>query len=118
MKNFKVSIMVMMFALFSIAAQAQQDQRVGVGQLVRGLVNVNVGAIAANVGDITVADLVNVEDVLNDNVVEVLNNSINRNEIASRNQDFLNNLLREAELITDNQVVVGVLSGQFIIQDL
>ncbi len=37
----------------------------------------------------------------------------------SRNQDFLNNLLRDANLITDNQVVVGVLSGPtFVIQNI
>lgn len=109
----------LLLMLVSFAASAQQVQRTGVGQLVQGLVNVNVGAVAVNIGDITVADLVDVENVLNDNVIEVLNNSINRNEIASRNQDFLNDILREADLITDNQVVVGILSGgQFVIQDL
>lgn len=87
----------------------------GVGQLVQGLVNVNVGSI--NVSDITVQDLVNVADVLNNNQIDVLRNSINKNEIASRNQNLLNNLLRDAKLITDNQTVVGVLSGrQFVIQ--
>jgi hypothetical protein len=87
----------------------------GVGQLVQGLVNVNVGSI--NVSDITVQDLVDVTDVLNNNQIDVLRNSINKNEIASRNQNLLNNLLREANLITDNQTVVGVLSGgRYVIQ--
>jgi hypothetical protein len=117
MKNVRVLIAAAIFACLSMTAQAQQQQ-IGVGQLLAGLVNVNVGAVAVNIGDITLEDLVDVEDVLNDAKIDVLNNSINRNEIASRNQDFLNDLLREAELITDNQVVVGVLAGQFVIQDI
>ena len=49
----------------------------------------------------------------------MLNIKIENNEIASRNQDFLNDILREANLITENQVVVGILSGgQFVTQDL
>ena len=108
---------MMLFVLLSVSSYAQQ--RVGVGQLLAGLINVNVGAVTVNVSDITVEDFIDVEDVLNDNNVEILNNSINKNEIASRNQDFLNDILRDAEIITDNQVVVGVLSGgQFVIQDL
>lgn len=117
MKNVKMLIAAMLFVCTTMSVQAQQ--RTGVGQLLAGLVNVNVGAIAVDIGDITVADLVDVEDVLNDAKIDILNNSINRNEVASRNQDFLNDLLRDAELITDNQVVVGVLSGgQLIIQNL
>ena len=105
-------------ALLIAVGSAQAQQAVNVGQALRGLINVDVGAVAVNVGDITVEDLVNVEDVLNDLQVDILNNAVNNNEVASRNQNFLNNLLREADLITDNQVVVGVLSGQYIIQDL
>ena len=117
MKKAKVLLAAIAIACLSITVQAQQQT--GVGQLLAGLVNVNVGAIAVNVGDITVEDLVDVEDVLNDAKIDILNNSINNNEVASRNQDFLNDILRDAELITDNQVVVGVLSGgQLIIQEL
>ncbi len=97
--------------------QVKTDKKTtaGVGQLVQGLVNVNVGAI--NVSDITVQDLVDVNNVLNNNQIDVLRNSINKNEVASRNQNLLNNLLRGANLITDNQTVVGVLSGgKFVIQ--
>lgn len=117
MKNVKLFLAaMMMFAMMSVTAQAQQ--RANVGQLVSGLINVNVGAVQADIetGDIT---LVNVENVLNDNQVRILNNVLNRNEILSRNQNVLNNLLRDAEIITDNQVVVGVLSGgQIVIQDV
>jgi hypothetical protein len=117
MKNLKMLLAGLL--LFAGLNVAEAQQNTNVGQALRGLINVNVGAVAVNVGDITLEDLVNVEDVLNDLHIDVLNNAINQNEIASRNQDFLNNLLREADLITDNQVVVGVLSGgQYIIQDL
>lgn len=56
-------------------------------------------------------DLIDVNDVLNDNEVRILNNVLNRSPILSNNSDILTNLLRDANLITDNQVVVGVLSG-------
>ncbi|HEV7350018.1 hypothetical protein [Telluribacter sp.] len=123
----KVILAIAMFCALSIvapyAAEAQnqnKDQKqnktnqnkkttAGVGQLVQGLVNVTVGDV--NVQDITVQDLVNVNDVLNNNQIDVLRNSINKNEIASRNQNFLNNALREAKILTDNQTIVGVLSG-------
>ena len=117
MKNVKLFFAAMlMFAMISVGAQAQQNANVG--QLVSGLINVNIGAIQADIetGDIT---LVNVEDVLNNSVrnIRILNNAINNNEVLSRNQNFLNNLLREADIITDNQVVVGVLSGGIIVVD-
>lgn len=121
MKNVKLFFAAFfMFAMFSFTAEAQQ--RANVGQALRGLINVNIGAIQADVeldnvlNDFT---LVNVEDVLNDANIEILNNALNNNEVASRNQDFLNDLLRDANIITDNQVVVGVLSGGILlIQDL
>ena len=98
-------------------AAAQSNQDVNVGQLVSGLINVNVGAVAINIGDITLEDLVDVNDVLNDNEIRILNNILNNNEVASRNQDFLNNLLRGADILDEVQVVVGVLSGPiFVIQ--
>ena len=88
-------------------AAAQSAQRTPVGQVVSGLVNVNIGAVALNVGDITLEDLVDVEDVLN------------RSPILSDNSDILTNLLRDADLLNDLQVVVGVLSGgQFVVQDI
>lgn len=123
MKNLKVVFAMMalaMFTFFSVDVQAQQ--RANVGQALSGLINVNIGAIQVDVELDNVLNnftLVNVEDVLNDANIEILNNALNNNEIASRNQDFLNNLLRDAEIITDNQIVVGVLSGgQLLIQDL
>ena len=96
---------------------AQSTQPTNVGQLVSGLINVNVGAVAVNVGDITVEDVVDVNDVLNDNNVEILNNV--QQPDPQHHSDILTNLLRDADILTDTQVVVGVLSGPiFVIQDL
>jgi len=81
-----------------------------VGQLVSGLLNVQV-----NVGDITVDDLIDVENVLNDNEIRILNNILNRSPILSNNQDVLNNLLRDAEIITVDETVVGILNGFLVI---
>ena len=117
MKNVKLFFAAMfMFAMISVSAEAQQ--RANVGQLVSGLINVNVGAIQVDIetGDIT---LVNVENVLNNNEIRILNNVLNNNTILSNNSNFLNNLLRNADIITDNQIVVGILSGgQIVFQNL
>src|SRR3954468_3990537 len=99
-------------------ASAQPAQRTNVGQVVSGLVNVNVGAFAVNIGDITLEDLIDVNDVLNNNDVRILNNVLNRSPILSNNSDILTNLLRDADILNDNQVVVGVLSGGFAILNL
>lgn len=100
----------------SSTSYAQKQKQTTVGTLLRGLINVNVQNVALNVetGDIT---LVQVQDVLNNARVTVvaLNDAINDNEIASRNSVILTNLLRNAELITNNQVVVGVLSGGILV---
>ncbi len=116
MKNVKLFFAAFfMLAMFSVTAQAQSQQRTNVGQLVSGLINVNVGAVAVNIGDITLEDLVDVEDVLNNNNVEILNNVLNNSPILSNNSEILTNLLRDANLITDNEIVVGVLSGGFFV---
>lgn len=118
MKNVKLFFAAFfMLAMFSVTAEAQSQQRTNVGQLVSGLINVNVGAVAVNVGDITLEDLVDVQDVLNDANIEILNNVLNNSPIASNNSEILTNLLRNADIIDETQVVVGVLSGGiFVIQ--
>lgn len=118
MKNLRILFVVAVFTFISVGAQAQQEANVG--QLVSGLITVNIGAIQADIdtGDIT---LVNVENVLNNNEIRILNNVLNRNEVLSRNQNFLNNLLRDADIdiLTDSQVVVGILSsGEVVFQQL
>jgi len=120
----KVLITLAMFiAITAIGVQhsyAQPAQRTNVGQLVSGLINVNIGAVAVNISDITLDDLVDVGDVLSDNRdIRILNNILNHNPIASNNADVLTNLLRDANILTDTQVVVGVLTGgAFAIQDV
>lgn len=122
MKTKILAIAFSVMSLFVLApamndVQAQSEQRTNVGQVVRGLVNVNVGAVAVNVGDITLEDLVDVGDVLSDVEITALNNVLNNSPIASNNSEILTNLLRDAKIIEDTQVVVGVLSGGlFVIQ--
>lgn len=118
MQKLQKLVLPLLVVFMMLAGTAMAQQRANVGQLVSGLINVNVGTVQVDIetGDIT---LVNVEDVLNDNNIRALNNVLNNNTILSNNSDFLNNLLREADIITDNQIVVGVLSGgQIVIQTL
>lgn len=107
MKNLKMTLVVMFLAVFAHTVQAQDN----VGQALSGLINVSVGTI--DIGDVTVIEA---ENVLNDNEVRVLNNVLNNSPIASNNSEILTNLLRDANVITDNETVVGVLSsGEFLI---
>lgn len=109
----------MFFAMSFIAISANAQQNSNVGQLVSGLINVNIGAVQVDVeldnvlNDFT---LINVENVLNDSEISILENVLNKNVIASNNSDILTNLLRDADIIDDVQVVVGVLSDQLVIQ--
>jgi hypothetical protein len=108
---------LVMGLMMAATTMAQSNQRTNVGQLVSGLINVNVGAVAVNIGDITLEDLVDVSNVLNNNEIRILNNVLNRSPILSNNSEILTNLLREANLLNEVQVVVGVLSGGiFVIQ--
>ena len=113
MKNVKLFFAAMfMLSLVSFGAEAQQNANVG--QAVSGLINVNLGAVQVDVELDNVLNnftLVDVDNVLNNNEIRILNNVLNNSPILSNNSNFLNNLLRDANIITDNQVVVGVLSG-------
>lgn len=117
MKKTRIILAVLMLTVFSFATQAQSNQTTNVGQALAGLVTVGVGSVGINVGDVTVQDLVDVSDVLNNNQIDILRNAIQNNPIASNNQNVLNNLLRNAKLITGNQIVVGVLSGGILLID-
>lgn len=102
-------------AVFSVVAVTPDTAKAqpNVGQLLSGLINVNVSNV-----DVNVVDVVDVSNVLNDNKVDILRNAVQNNPIASNNSNVLNNLLRDANLITDNQIVVGVLGGTFYVTDL
>src|SRR5687768_14010807 len=108
----KVILAVALFFTMSIVATNVNAQTSNVGQLVTGLVNVNVGAI-----NVDVVDVVDVSNVLNNVEIRALNNVLNNSPIASNNSDILTNLLRDADIIEDNQVVVGVLSGGILVID-
>lgn len=122
MRKVQGLVLTLLVTFMMLAGTAMAQQRANVGQLVSGLINVNVGAVQVDVeldNVLTNFTLVNVENVLNNNQIDILNNVLNNNTILSNNSNFLNNLLRNADIITDNQVVVGVLSGgQIVIQDL
>jgi hypothetical protein len=95
------------------SATAAAPKQTTVGTLLGGLITVNVSNV-----NVEVIDVVDVSDVLNDANIEILNNVLNNSPIASNNSEILTNLLREANLITDNQIVVGVLGGTFFVTDL
>ena len=94
---------------------AHAQNGANVGQVLTGLINVNVGAVQVNIGDITLNDLVDVTNVLNDNDIRILNNVLNHNEIAKNISLILTNLFVSVGLIDVGDVVVGVLGGQFVI---
>ncbi len=94
-------LFVMAFTTNSVKAQTVIDPT-AVFQAAAGLVNVQVGNI-----DITAVDVVDVSNVLNDLTIQdiqILSDILNNTKI----DNVLNNLLRDAEIITGNQVVVGV----------
>ncbi len=92
-------ILAMSFTTNSVKAQITTGDQI---LLAAGnLVNVQVGSINVNA-----VDVIDVSNVLNNNTVTVvaLNNILNNLTI----DNVLNNLLRDANIITGNQVVVGV----------
>lgn len=72
----------------------------------QSLVEVNIALI--NIGDVTVTDVVDIENVLNHNEIEILVIEIEKNDIASHNSRILTDLLRNARFLNDNEVIVGV----------
>jgi len=100
-------------AIALAATPSTANAQVNIGLPLSGLINVNVSNI-----DVNVIDVVDVSNVLNNNQVDVLRNAVQNNPVASNNSNLLNDLLRDANLITDNQIVVGVLGGRFLVTDL
>ena len=92
------------------SAQAQtpvEDVNVIIGNLVA--VNIQDVKLDITTGDITV---VNVENVLNNADIQILKDFVVTVDI----DNVLNNLLRSADIISNNQIVVGVLSnGTFLL---
>lgn len=129
MKNLRVVFAAIMFMAFSIGSSNlanAQRQTANTGDLVAGLLAVNVSLVEAGVviGNVTVQDLVDIGDIdINDFIT--VQNVLNRNQIDILNiqlrdiniDDVLTNVLRDANILNKNQIVVGILSGQLVIQN-
>jgi len=74
-----------------------------------GLLNVNLGILQGAVVVVDVHDVDILNGSLNNNDVAILQNFLN--DVTVTVDDTLNNLLRDADIIKNNQVVVGILSG-------
>lgn len=94
-------LLAMSFTTNSLKAQTVIDPT-AVFQAAAGLVNVQVGSI-----DVTAVDVIDVDlnNVLNNNDIRVLTDFLNNITI----DNVLNNLLREADILNNNQVVIGVI---------
>jgi hypothetical protein len=77
---------------------------------------INVGNLSVDVSNITVQDLVTVQSVLNNADIDVLNNSLNNNEVLKNITVTITDLLRNANILNKNQVIVGILSNQGALQ--
>jgi hypothetical protein len=111
MKTLMIAIaMVATMSFTTNSAKAQITSAPDVIAAANNLVNIQVGDVnvqAQNIlNNLTITDVIDVTNVLNGNDVRVLNNILNKNTVTLDN--VLNNLLRNAELIKNNQVVVGV----------
>ena len=111
MKKLLVAFSLLLALSFTTnSAKAQVDD---VNTIIGNLVAVNIQDVQLDIttGDITV---VNVQDVLNNADIQILKDFVITVDI----DNVLNNLLREADIISNNQIVVGVLSsGAFLILD-
>ena len=99
------------------SASAQQKKTMTAQDLTQNLQNtttqnglINVGGISVPISNVTVQDLVTVQSVLNNAQIDILNNSLNNNEVLKNVTVNLNNLLRDAKILNKNQVIVGVLA--------
>jgi hypothetical protein len=100
MKKFLAVLAICSVTMFTAtSAKAQIIDFPQVLAAAGNLVNVQIGDVNVNV-----VDVVDVSDVLNGNDVTVIANILRTVTI----DNVLNDLLREADIITDNQIVVGV----------
>ncbi len=99
------SAMFLAVSFTTNTAQAQVTNAPDVIAAAGNLINVQIGDVTVNLNDITVQDVVDVTNVLNGNDVRVLTDILNGLTI----DNVLNNALRDADIIKNNQVVVGVI---------
>lgn len=113
---------IALVAALSVSVQsvsAQQKKTTTAQDLTQNLSNtttqnglINVGGVSVPISNVTVQDLVTVQSVLNNANINILNNSLNNNEVLKNVTVNLTNLLRNAKILNKNQVIVGVLSDQ------
>lgn len=121
MKTLTMALMLTASLTFfgTVNSFAQQKKSTTAQDLTQTLQNtttqnglINVGGVSIPISQITVQDVVTVQRVLNNAEIRVLNNSLNNNEVLKNVTVDLTNVLREARILNQNQVVVGVLSRQ------
>jgi hypothetical protein len=107
------------------AVAAQNTKQANQGNLISALNNVSVQIDRVNaLNDLTITDVrvVNVEDVLNNN--NVLNNSLNNNDVLTdflnnslnnNNVEIIKNVLNNNNVAIDDVVAINVLSGGDIV---
>lgn len=117
MKNVKMGIASLMLALCLVfagsnAAKAQTSSTAvnnlftSLGLVTAQGVNVvTIGNVSIPISDVRVVD---VKNVLNNVDIKILNDALNNNQVLNNS---LNNLLQGANIIKDNQVVVGVVAA-------
>jgi hypothetical protein len=113
------SLLLLLLTVFSVTVQAQNKKTNNAQSLTQALENtttqnglINVGGVSVPISNVTVQDLVTVQSVLNNAQIDVLNNSLNNNEVLKNVTVDLTNVLRDAKILNKNQVIVGVLSDQ------
>lgn len=125
MKLHRISIAAFVLALVGLmaiptSAQAQQQQgQANFGNLIAALNNVNAQVQAlqdAEIQDVQVVNVGDIEENLNDNQVETLNNAFQNADIdaltnAIQENETLNNSLNQNNVQISDVVAVDVLSG-------
>lgn len=107
MKKFFIALSMFFAVAFTTNSAQAQITSGDVLNAASGLINVQIGDVNVNA-----VDVIDVSNVLNNNDVQLLNNILNNLTI----DNVLNNLLRDADIIKNNQIVVGILSsGEFLI---
>ncbi len=99
MKRLLIAFSLFLAMSFTTKSAQAQITSTDVVTAAGNLVNVQIGAI-----NINAVDVIDVSNVLNNNDVDVVVEILKNVKI----DNVLNNLLRDAEIITGNQVVVGV----------
>jgi hypothetical protein len=117
MKKLLIAMFMFVAVAFTTNSAKAQTGNTDVDAVLAGLLAVNAlndVQVDIQTGDIT---LVNVNDVLNRSEINILTNFLNDNTVTI--DDVLTNVLRDAEFLNNNQVVVGILSGgQIVFQNV